>query len=142
MINWNKSVVNQFIYVVEGNNMVNIFLFEFLEGVLNFKIYNKIKIIWCLSGKISLISFLTSGLWLWLCLCIFISLFHVSTEYGSLRVILLKLHNFLQPFLFNKNPQCPTESNFHNISLKVIISESKIKVRFRIFLNTGNKIFL
>ncbi len=59
-----------------------------------------------------------------------------------MRVVFLKLNYFLESFPFYKDSESPTEGDFHDVGLEVIVGKSEVEVCLWVFLDTGDKSLL
>ena len=56
-----------------------------------------------------------------------------------MRVVVLELDDFFEPFSFDEYPQSPTEGDFHDIGFEIVVGESEVEEGFGVFLDAGNE---
>jgi hypothetical protein len=59
-----------------------------------------------------------------------------------MRIIFLKLFDFVKPLSLDKYSQGTTKSDFHNVCFEVIVCKSEIEVSFGILFDTWNECLL
>lgn len=69
----------------------------------------------------------------------FCTILRIPTQERRLGVILLELYNLIQSFLFDEDPQGPTESDLHDVRLEVVIGKSEVEEGFGVLLDARNQ---